>query len=233
MNLVKRRKQSGIIDRGSLSLRFLAFLLPLPVPGDRSLHRLPQRLRQRGNRGIGQPVAIFGRHTQQSLILTGGNPVVLLELLLQRTVEPAVIISAPPRLPRLIECNLIKQADQRFRLAGGGGIEILRLLDPGRKLGVELLHHLHPGELALLNFIEFLLHVRSETHIEQRRQPPHQKVIDPETQLRRNQLPLLPGDVVPVLNCAQNGRVGGRASDSVLLQFLDQSRLRITRAAAR
>ena len=46
---------------------------------------------------------------------------VLLELLLQRTVEPAVIISAPPRLPRLIECNLIKQADQRFRLAGGGG----------------------------------------------------------------------------------------------------------------
>ena len=68
-----------------------------------------------------------------------------------------------------------------------------------------------------------------EIDLEQFRQYPDQKIGNLETQFGRNEFALIPVDVLPALNGAQNRRIGGRPADAVFFQLLDQRRFGIAR----
>jgi len=172
---------------------------------------------------------VLRRDGEQGLILFGGDFSLFRELVADRAEEFSVVIGAPPDFFGRVEGDLLEHVEQAFRLFRRRRIEVARLFEPGREFRVELGHHIGPGDFALFDFVEFLLHLRGEPDVEQLRQSSHQKVVDPETEFGRNQLALFPVDVGAVLDGPQDRRIGRGAADAVLFQLLDERRFAVAR----
>ena len=98
-----------------------------------------------------------------------------------------------------------------------------------RKGCIEVLQHRLPGELALLNLVEFLLHRGRELDVEDVGEPVHHDPGYRAAQGSRGEAPRLYFNVVAVPQSGDNGAISAWPADTQLLQFLHQARLAVPR----
>ncbi len=87
---------------------------------------------------------------------------------------------------------------------------------------IEILEDVEPVALPLLDPVEFVLHGGREGHVENPGEVLHQEVRHQHSQFRWGKPPLLEADVFPLLDRAQDCRVGAGTADPLFLQFLYQ-----------
>ena len=100
-------------------------------------------------------------------------------------------------------------------------------LEPLRKIVVEGIQHATPLPLSQSNLVEFLLHVRSKRIIEQVTEVFHQPVGHQFADLLGLKAPFVETDIATFLYGGDDGRIGGRPTDTALLKLTYQTRLAI------
>src|SRR5690606_4074414 len=105
----------------------------------------------------------------------------------------------------------------------------LALLELALEGPVEVLQHLLPVDVALLDLVELALHPAGEVHLEEGREERHQQLDHRLAQGRRVETLLLELDVLAVEQGRDDLGVRGRPADPLLLQLLDQARLAVAR----
>ena len=171
-------------------------------------------------------------HFKEHLPLPFRQQLTRLRRLLHILKRLAIIIRPLCRLHRLRPLLHLRQrlqtARHPYRIC-----RLLRMVNPLQQRGIELLHHLRPLHLPLLNRIQPCLHIGRKIYLKQiglistlqlllrPLHQPHQL----STQRRWNQRSLLLLHILPLIQLRHNRRIRTRATHTILLQRFDQRRL--------
>ena len=85
------------------------------------------------------------------------------------------------------------------------------------KIGIELLQHVFPAALTGLDLVELLFHVGGEFHADDIGEPVHHQAVDDLAELGRRELFIGLDDIFAVLDGGDDGGVGRRTADALLL----------------
>ena len=155
---------------------------------------------------VGQPLEVLG-------VLAGG--VLLVARAGQELPVPAPLDHHHPTT--LLAGDVRRRLD---RVLGAG--EALGFFDVLAERQVEIAHSGHPGLLALLDLVQFLLHQRREVHVEDVRESLDEEVIHGDAGLRRHEAAVRLLDVPALLDRGNDARISRRPADPFLLQLADE-----------